>query len=87
MAGSARRADHADDVQDQVLGGYPGAARPDAEPKAYAGFALPGDRQPDFIRQLDAQMHVETSINFSNYLTLDQEVPLDGSIVLDLRYF
>lgn len=68
-------------------GGETWSARPDAEPKAYAGFALPGDRQPDFIRQLDAQLHVETSINFSNYLTLDQEVPLDGSIVLDLRYF
>lgn len=61
-------------------------ARPYAEPKAYAGFALPGDRQPDFIRQLTTQLHIETSINFSNDLTLDQEVPLDGSIVLDLRY-
>ena len=60
--------------------------RPNAAPKAYAGFALPGDRQPDFIRHLNAQLHIETSINFSNYLTLDQEVPLDGSIVLDLRY-
>jgi hypothetical protein len=61
-------------------------AQPDAKPKAYAGFALPGDRQPDFIRQLTTQLQIETAINFSNYLTLDQEVPLDGSIVLDLRY-
>ncbi len=59
---------------------------PNAEPKAYVGFALQGDRQPDFIRQLTARLHVETFISFSNYLTLDQEVPLDGSIVLDLRY-
>jgi hypothetical protein len=62
------------------------SAQSNAEPKAYAGFAPPGDRQPDFIRQLTAQLHIETAINFSNYLTLDQEVPLDGSIVLDLRY-
>jgi|SRR5471032_315966 len=61
-------------------------ADPNAYPKHYMGFALPGDRQPDFISQLNAELQVETAINTSQYLTLDQEVPLDGSIVLDLRY-
>ncbi|MBT2372112.1 DUF1120 domain-containing protein [Pseudomonas fluorescens] len=59
---------------------------PNAYPKSYIGFASPGDRQPDFIRQLTTRLRIDTSINFSRYLTLDQEVPLDGSIVLDLRY-
>lgn len=49
-------------------------------------FAPAGDRQPDFISQLRVQLQVDTAINFSQYLTLNQEVPLDGSIVLDLRY-
>ena len=49
-------------------------------------FAPVGDRQPDFIGQLTVQVQVSTAINFSQYLTLDQEVPLDGAIVLDLRY-
>ena len=57
-----------------------------AHPHAYMGFALPGDRQPDFISQLFTQLWVDTSINAARLLTLDQEVPLDGSIVLDLRY-
>ncbi len=74
----------------QVLASYNGgetwAPEPNAYPKSYVGFAPPGDRQPDFIRQLSAQLRIDTSINFSKYLTLDQEVPLDGSIVLDLRY-
>ncbi|MBH3424803.1 MULTISPECIES: DUF1120 domain-containing protein [Pseudomonas] len=59
---------------------------PNAYPKSYIGFAPPGDRQPDFIGQLTTQLRIDTSINFTQYLTLDQEVPLDGSIVLDLRY-
>lgn len=59
---------------------------PNAYPKSYVGFAPPGDRQPDFIGQLSAQLRIDTSINFAQYLTLNQEVPLDGSIVLDLRY-
>jgi len=59
---------------------------PNAYPKSYIGFAPPGDRQPDFIGQLTTQLRIDTSINFTQYLTLNQEVPLDGSIVLDLRY-
>lgn len=62
------------------------APEPNAYPRSYIGFALPGDRQPDFIRHLTTRLRIDTSINFSQYLTLDQEVPLDGSIVLDLRY-
>ncbi|QXH76920.1 DUF1120 domain-containing protein [Pseudomonas salmasensis] len=59
---------------------------PNAYPSTYMAFAPVGDRQPDFIGQLTVQVQVSTAINFSQYLTLDQEVPLDGAIVLDLRY-
>ena len=59
---------------------------PNAYPRSYMAFAPPGDRQPEFISQLLVRLQVDTAINFSQYLTLDQEVPLDGSIVLDLRY-
>ncbi|OKO46067.1 hypothetical protein BMH52_22445 [Pseudomonas sp. BTN1] len=59
---------------------------PNAYPRTYMAFAPVGDRQPDFIGQLNVQLQVSTAINFSQYLTLDQEVPLDGAIVLDLRY-
>lgn len=62
------------------------APDPNAPPRSYVGFAPPGDRQPDFIGQLSAQLKIDTTINFAQYLTLNQEVPLDGSIVLDLRY-
>ena len=62
------------------------APQTNAYPKQYMGFALPGDRQPDFIRQFSTQLRIDTAINLSHALTLDQEVPLDGSIVLDLRY-
>ena len=57
-----------------------------AHPHAYMGFAPAGARQPEFISQLFTQLWVDTAINPARYLTLDQEVPLDGSIVLDLRY-
>ncbi|MEX5595418.1 DUF1120 domain-containing protein [Pseudomonas orientalis] len=59
---------------------------PNAYPGTHMAFAPTGDRQPDFISQLIVQLQVSTAINFSRYLTLDQEVPLDGAIVLDLRY-
>lgn len=59
---------------------------PNAYPRSYMAFAPAGDRQPDFVSQLTVQLQVDTAINFSQQLTLDQEVPLDGSIVLDLRY-
>lgn len=59
---------------------------PNAYPRAHMAFAPVGDRQPDFISQLTVQLQVSTAINFSQYLTLDQEVPLDGAIVVDLRY-
>ena len=62
------------------------APDPNAPPRTYLGLAPPGDRQPDFIGQLSAQLKIDTTINFAQYLTLNQEVPLDGSIVLDLRY-
>jgi hypothetical protein len=52
--------------------------RPNAEPKVFAGFALPGDRQPDFIRQLTTQLQVETTLNVANDLTLNQEFPWTG---------
>ncbi|WP_421555790.1 DUF1120 domain-containing protein [Pseudomonas kitaguniensis] len=61
-------------------------AQTNAYPRQYMGFALPGEGQPDFIRQFTTQLRIDTAINLSRALTLNQEVPLDGSIVLDLRY-
>lgn len=57
-----------------------------AYPDNYMGFARPGTLVPEPHREITATLHIETSINAAAYLTLDQEVPLDGSIVLDLRY-
>jgi len=50
------------------------------------GFARAGDTLPAPIRQLVASLRVDTSISPANTLTLHEEVPLDGSITLDLRY-
>ncbi|UII72535.1 DUF1120 domain-containing protein [Pseudomonas sp. HN11] len=57
-----------------------------AYPNNYMGFAPPGTLVPEPHRLLTATLQVNTSINAAAYLTLKQEVPLDGSIVLDLRY-
>jgi len=57
-----------------------------AYPNNYMGFAHPGTLVPEPHRQIAATLQVNTSINAAAYLTLKQEVPLDGSIVLDLRY-
>ena len=57
-----------------------------AFPNNYMGFARPGTLVPEPHRLVNASLQVNTSINAAAYLTLKQEVPLDGSIVLDLRY-
>ena len=57
-----------------------------AFPDNYMGFARPGTLVPEPHRLVNATLQVNTSINAAAYLTLKQEVPLDGSIVLDLRY-
>ncbi|WP_455928659.1 DUF1120 domain-containing protein [Pseudomonas fluorescens] len=57
-----------------------------AFPNNYMGFAHPGTLVPEPHRLVNATLQINTSINAAAYLTLDQEVPLDGSIVLDLRY-
>ncbi|MFL1546959.1 DUF1120 domain-containing protein [Pseudomonas sp. O39] len=57
-----------------------------AFPNNYMGFARPGTLVPEPHRLVNATLQINTSINAAAYLTLDQEVPLDGSIVLDLRY-
>lgn len=57
-----------------------------AYPDTYMGFAHPGTLVPEAHRLVTATLHINTSINAAAYLTLNQEVPLDGSIVLDLRY-
>lgn len=57
-----------------------------AYPNTYMGFAHPGTLVPEPHRLLTATLQINTSINAAAYLTLKQEVPLDGSIVLDLRY-
>ncbi|KAF1028744.1 MAG: Protein GltF [Pseudomonas sp.] len=57
-----------------------------AYPGNFTGFAKPGTLVPEPHRLLNATLHINTSINAAAVLTLNQEVPLDGSIVLDLRY-
>jgi hypothetical protein len=57
-----------------------------AYPNNYTGFAKPGTLVPEPHRLLTATLHINTSINAASFLTLKQEVPLDGAIVLDLRY-
>ncbi|OAE14236.1 hypothetical protein AZH11_02785 [Pseudomonas simiae] len=57
-----------------------------AYPNNYMGFARPGTLVPEPHRLVNATLQINTSINAASYLTLEQEVPLDGSIVLDLRY-
>lgn len=57
-----------------------------AYPNNYMGFAKPGTLVPEPHRLVFATLHINTSINAASFLTLKQEVPLDGFIVLDLRY-
>ena len=57
-----------------------------AYPNNYMGFARPGTLVPEPHRLVTATLHINTSINAASFLTLNQEVPLDGAIVLDLRY-
>nr|WP_322784176.1 DUF1120 domain-containing protein [Pseudomonas sp. PCH199] len=57
-----------------------------AYPNNYMGFARPGTLVPEPHRLLIATVQINTEINAAAFLTLNQEVPLDGSIVLDLRY-
>ena len=59
---------------------------PNMYPRLLMGFARAGDTLPAPIRQLVASLRVDTSISPANTLTLHEEVPLDGSITLDLRY-
>jgi hypothetical protein len=57
-----------------------------AYPNNYMGFASPGTRVPEPHCLLTATLHINTSINAASFLTLNQEVPLHGALVLDLRY-
>ncbi|MGJ7513323.1 DUF1120 domain-containing protein [Pseudomonas baetica] len=57
-----------------------------AYPNNYMGFAKPGTLVPEPHQLLVAALHINTSINAASFLTLNQEVPLDGAIVLDLKY-
>ncbi len=57
-----------------------------AYPDTYMGFAKPGTLVPEPHRLLVATLHINTSINAASFLTLNQEVPLDGAVVLDLKY-
>ncbi|NWA40692.1 DUF1120 domain-containing protein [Pseudomonas reactans] len=59
---------------------------PHVYPGRYMGFAATGETLPKPIRQLVASLRVDTSISPANGLTLKEEVPLDGSITLDLIY-
>nr|WP_314567657.1 DUF1120 domain-containing protein [uncultured Pseudomonas sp.] len=57
-----------------------------AYPDNYMGFAPPGTLVPEPHQVVTATLLINTSINAAAYLSLKQAVPLDGSIVLDLRY-
>lgn len=59
---------------------------PNAYPRKLMAFARPGVLSPGLLRQLVASLRVDTSISPANTLTLKEEVPLDGSITLDLKY-
>ncbi|KAA8560813.1 Protein GltF [Pseudomonas extremaustralis] len=62
------------------------APEPYAYPGLFMGFARVGDTLPMPLRQLVASLRVDTSISPANGLTLKEQVPLDGSITLELRY-
>lgn len=55
-------------------------------PGLYMGFSRMGETLPTPIAQLVASLRVDTSISPANTLTLQERVPLDGSITLDLLY-
>lgn len=55
-------------------------------PRVLMGFARPGRPLPEPIWELTTRIRADTQINPAQSLTLKQEVLLDGSLVLDLRY-
>lgn len=59
---------------------------PNIYPRRLMGFARPGRPLPEPIIRLITDLRVDTSISPASNLSLKQDVPLDGSIVLDLRY-
>jgi len=67
-------------------GGSTWHPEPNAHPRHYMGFARLDTLVPIPIRQLVASLRVDTTISPANSLTLKQEVPLQGSITLDLKY-
>lgn len=60
--------------------------QPAIHPKSLMGFARPGRPFPEPIVTLTTRIRAQTTIHPANRLTLRQDVPLDGSLVLDLRY-
>ncbi len=60
--------------------------QPAIYPRTLMGFARPGRPFPEPIVMLNTRIRAQTTINPANRLTLRQDVPLDGSLVLDLRY-
>ncbi|WDU61344.1 hypothetical protein LRS56_21255 [Pseudomonas poae] len=60
--------------------------QPAIHPRTLMGFARPGRPLPEPIVTLTTRIRAQTIINPANRLTLKQDVPLDGSLVLDLRY-
>ncbi len=55
-------------------------------PRALMAFSRPGRPLPEHIVELNTRIRANTVINPAHRLTLKHEVPLDGSLVLDLRY-
>lgn len=60
--------------------------QPAIHPRTLMGFARPGRPFPEPIVTLTTRIRAQTTIHPANRLTLRQDVPLDGSLVLDLRY-
>ncbi|WP_455827202.1 DUF1120 domain-containing protein [Pseudomonas graminis] len=60
--------------------------QPAIHPRTLMGFARPGRPFPEPIITLITRIRAQTTIHPANRLTLRQDVPLDGSLVLDLRY-
>lgn len=55
-------------------------------PRTLMGFARPGRPIPEPILELTTRIRADTVVNPAQDLTLKQDVALDGSLVLDLRY-
>ena len=52
----------------------------------WLSFAIPGERTPTFVQNVSVDIALYTSIAPANSLTLTDEVTLDGSATLQIKY-